>query len=194
MLVQCIAHDLCAACTQFPNTSHALACQRAFSAAAFPLGCRRTESGQRCECSPEQDARVGYNEFRWWCCSDQLTCTFRALATPNLMSSSSQYFPDILQGNGLGGVLDGDVRANPYMNTWNHVSVGYCSSDVFLGNTGPSEPPRERGSRVMESNRFRCNKGRIVDGTLCLRQHLYDISGQKAAGLTTKANAPVPCR
>lgn len=62
----------------------------------------------------------------------------RASSTPNLMGSSTMYYPDVLPGAGVGGVLDGDLRVNP-LYSWNHVSIGYCSSDAYLGNAGPSE-------------------------------------------------------
>ena len=73
-------------------------------------------------------------------CYDQATCVLRYSAQPNLMSSALQYYPNTLGGGAVLGVLDGDPRANPNMNLWNHVSIGYCSSDSYLGEAAPGEP------------------------------------------------------
>ena len=69
-------------------------------------------------------------------CSDQQTCTLRYSASPSLMTSNTIYYPNILPGASVAGILAGDPRANPFWYTWNHVSVGYCSSDSYLGDAG----------------------------------------------------------
>ena len=52
------------------------------------------------------------------------------------MTSNTIYYPNILAGASVAGILAGDPRANPFWYTWNHVSIGYCSSDSYLGEAG----------------------------------------------------------
>lgn len=115
-----------------------------------------------------------YLEGGGWCYDDE-TCYTRMSQSPSLTSSQnhdgSARWPMQMK---MSGIFDSDPERNPWAGA-NLVQIGYCSSDMWVGNVVANDTPLTNLENALGNNGWNFKGQRIIQATMAVLAAEYGM-------------------